>query len=260
MTTTADSRIVPVEENLLAFLEGMSGNALFRTDGRADVRTYWSEVDYPLFNGLVGGRFAAGTEASRAREAIGPFLERGRPFMWWSTPSTWSEALHAALVGAGLAPDASPGMHVALAGPTPAKVVPGLTLEVTSPATAEVLCRVMTEGFDMPEALVEPLTTLVVDLDQRLVNVLARVDGVPVACGSLFVTGPTAGLYNIATLAEARGRGIGYAVTRELLELARLRGCTEAILHASEMGRPVYERLGFVAVCEVPQYVWVPAS
>jgi GNAT superfamily N-acetyltransferase len=92
------------------------------------------------------------------------------------------------------------------------------------------------------------------------VHVLALVDGQAVAGGSVWITGRTAGLYNISTLEAGRGRGLGHAVTAELMNLARERGCTHAVLHASEMGRPVYERLGFVEVCRVPQFVWMPTG
>ena len=74
------------------------------------------------------------------------------------------------------------------------------------------------------------------------------------------MTGTTAGIYNIATTPSARRRGIGYAVTARLMNVARARGCTEAVLMASALGRPTYERLGFVEVCQTPQYVWLPAS
>ena len=94
--------------------------------------------------------------------------------------------------------------------------------------------------------------------DENLLNVMATVDGRPAATATAWVTGTTLGLYNIATLEELRGRGLGYAVTARLMDLGRERGCTDAVLHATEQGRPVYERLGFTAVCDVPQYVWMP--
>ena len=111
----------------------------------------------------------------------------------------------------------------------------------------------------MPASLAGPIDDALSGFPpEQLVHLLAFLGDEPVCAGSLFVTGATGGLYNIATLAAARGRGVGYAVTRALMELARERGCTEAILSASPMGLPVYERLGFVEVCRVPQYVWAP--
>ena len=68
----------------------------------------------------------------------------------------------------------------------------------------------------------------------------------------------TADGYNIATLEPARGRGIGSAVTAALLAEGRAGGRTASILHAWPLGLPVYQRLGFAAVCRMPQYVWVP--
>ena len=44
------------------------------------------------------------------------------------------------------------------------------------------------------------------------------------------------------------------------MNLGREHGCTEAVLVASAMGRPTYERLGFVEVCRTPQYVWAPPA
>ena len=256
---TTDARIAPVEDNLLAFLAVLRAHEMFQSDGQPDVTTYWSTVDHPLFNGLVAGTFPPGAVAQRAIEVIAPFLERGRPFLWWSTPSTWTAELHATLTAAGLAHDSSPGMHTSLRDLPPAVAAPGLRVEVVSPGTHSTLSRVMVEGFEMPASLTGPIDDALSGFPpEQLVNVLAFLDDEPVCVGSLLVTGTTGGLYNIATLPAARGRGAGYAVTRALMALARERGCTEAILDASPMGLPVYERLGFVEVCQMPQYVWAP--
>jgi GNAT superfamily N-acetyltransferase len=49
----------------------------------------------------------------------------------------------------------------------------------------------------------------------------------------------------VATLADARGRGMAGALLRHALVDARERGCSTTTLIATAMGRPVYERLGY---------------
>lgn len=63
-----------------------------------------------------------------------------------------------------------------------------------------------------------------------------------------------AGIYNIATVSEMRGRGYGTALTGHLLAQAKERGCDTAVLTSSKIGRSVYERLGFREVAEIDNY------
>ena len=57
--------------------------------------------------------------------------------------------------------------------------------------------------------------------------------------------GDVLGVFNVATVPGARGRGVGRAVTLAALRDGAAAGCRMAVLQASEMGHPVYERLGF---------------
>ena len=246
---------------MIAFLDVLATIPMFENDVQDDVTTYRSGLLHPLFNGVVGGRFAPGTEEARSHEVMAPFMEAGLPFLWWSTPSTWTAGTHRALQAAGALRDDSPGMHVDLTSLTPSgRPVDGLAISVTGPDDLDTLARVMCEGFEFPDDFQGPVRRLFEGFDpDKLVHVLATLDGEPVGCGSLWITGETAGLYNIAVLDRARQRGVGYALTSALLDEARLRGCTESVLHASSLGKPVYERLGYVEVCQMPQYVWVPS-
>jgi predicted acetyltransferase len=53
----------------------------------------------------------------------------------------------------------------------------------------------------------------------------------------------------VATLPEARGRGIATAVTLAALREAQRQGETVGVLHASEMAYSVYRRMGFAECC-----------
>ena len=52
-------------------------------------------------------------------------------------------------------------------------------------------------------------------------------------------------LLSVYTAPAARGRGVATAIVLDLIEIARGRGYVRVDLHATEMGRPLYERLGF---------------
>jgi predicted GNAT family acetyltransferase len=64
------------------------------------------------------------------------------------------------------------------------------------------------------------------------------------------------GVFGVATLPTHRRRGIGGAVTAFAVREAG--GADVAWLQSSEMGRPVYERLGFRVVADWE--VWVEAD
>jgi GNAT superfamily N-acetyltransferase len=64
-----------------------------------------------------------------------------------------------------------------------------------------------------------------------------------VCCASFGATGWIGAL---GVVPEARRHGVGTALTEAAVAWLRGRGATTVLLHATESGRPVYERLGFV--------------
>jgi N-acetylglutamate synthase len=83
----------------------------------------------------------------------------------------------------------------------------------------------------------------------------AFVDGAPVATSALFMSNRVAGVYNVATLDGYRRRGIGEAITWHAVQQGMKADCQMGALQASEMGRPVYERMGFRVVCHYKTYI-----
>ena len=71
------------------------------------------------------------------------------------------------------------------------------------------------------------------------------IDGQPVAVSSTVMAGGLAGVYAVAVVPAFRGRGIGTAMTLHAMAEGRRRGATTAVLQATEMGKPVYEKIGF---------------
>ena len=77
-----------------------------------------------------------------------------------------------------------------------------------------------------------------------------------VSTSMLLTAEGVAGLYFVATVPEARRRGVGFAVTQQPLLEAREMGYRVGILQASKMGQPVYESLGFKEYGKFGVYLW----
>ena len=87
---------------------------------------------------------------------------------------------------------------------------------------------------------------------------LGRLAGEPVATATTFFGAGVAGIYFVCTVERARRRGIGAGVTLAALREARDLGYTISVLGSSEMGYPVYRRLGFEEYCRIGLYEWRP--
>src|SRR5918998_1566148 len=85
-----------------------------------------------------------------------------------------------------------------------------------------------------------------------LVAVTGRGRLVGGACTASF--GETGWIGALGVLPRARRRGIGELLTRASIEWLAERGARTSLLYATDMGRPVYERCGFVA--EAPARAW----
>jgi GNAT superfamily N-acetyltransferase len=79
-------------------------------------------------------------------------------------------------------------------------------------------------------------------------------DGAPVATSIAIRSEGAVGIYAVGTAESARRRGIATAMTWAAVEAGRLWGSQAAILQASEMGEPVYRKMGFRTVTGYASY------
>jgi len=74
---------------------------------------------------------------------------------------------------------------------------------------------------------------------------LARAEDLPACTVLTYEEAGECGIYFVATLPEARGRGLATALMSHALLEARARGCTSTSLQATARGRPLYLRMGY---------------
>jgi ribosomal protein S18 acetylase RimI-like enzyme len=173
---------------------------------------------------------------------------------WWLPPGSASVELEGRLAARGFEADvdddSAPAMWISLDGLPDPDFASGVTIEAArTVAEVRAACELAAAGFGMPA----DITAGFVDLFVRVAAgpsgmsglFMARLEGRPVATALAVVAGDAAVIYNVATLPDARGRGIGGAVTLAALRDARSRGATLGVLESSEMGLSVYRRIGF---------------
>jgi GNAT superfamily N-acetyltransferase len=252
LSTTA---VVPaLEANMVAFWTGYGrapGAELYEGDDLVRVVTGVSE---PLFNGVFRARLIPNAVDSAIATTLAHVAPRRVPMFWWVGP--WSRptnlGTHLERHGFIHAGD-SPAMAVDLRTlpEEPPKIAGLVVAPVKDLETLRTWARVAAIGTEFPKRFHEDLVALEAGVGLRpredfYTRYIAYQAGV-------------AGIFAVATIPQARRRGLGTAITQAPLLEPRRRGYRVGTLQFSPMGFPVYGRLGFREVCHpIRLYLWRP--
>jgi GNAT superfamily N-acetyltransferase len=138
-----------------------------------------------------------------------------------------------------------PGMILSPIPPRPPPPPPGLRIRrATTPALWEQMIRTGVEGLS-GRVLESASSRFPFELSATIRGYLGYVGKVPVATSWEVTYRGVSGLFFVATLPQYRGRGIGAAMTWRAAVDGGKDGCRISSLQASEMGFPVYSKMGF---------------
>lgn len=198
-------------------------------------------------------------------EAQGFFGRRRRPWVLWTTTGRDDDLVTAALRhGLRKGSEVGEGPVMALERPpAPPALGPAQMRRVRDARDARAFARVVSRAFATNGQPPEVAETLFSDpaalLSGDALAILARVGGEPVSCALTMVErGGGAGIYFVGTVPEARGAGLGEAVTRAATLAGFEAGATCVVLHAARRAVPVYERVGFSALADCTFYEPAP--
>ena len=219
-------------------------------------------LTHPLLNVIVRTDLSPTNIDERIAETLAYFQSRNvTPITWWIDPSSQPADLGEHLLKHGLTfSDAGSGMAVDLMALNEDLVSPsGLTVEtVGDEKTLESFVHASFPSFgglDVEEnACFELFAGLGYEMPLR--SYVGLLDGKPVATSQLFLDSGVVGIYWVATVPEARRKGIGAAVSLAALREARAMGYRIAVLGASPMGESLYRRLGFQEYCRMNNYMF----
>jgi GNAT superfamily N-acetyltransferase len=255
-----EALITAIRANLCEFYRYLS-RIRFQDHLENEKFTRWYvPIQHPWFNGVLSSQPPDGMDEAFIDDTIQYFRTREiGAFTWWMDAhlrsSTWESVL--SRHGFRLSDD-TPGMAVDLqALHEPTETVDGLEVRVVADEeTLRMWAHVFTVGYGLPpdwEASVYDLQ-LQMGLEFPIRNYLGYLNGEPVATSSIFFGGGAVGIYSVSTLPEARGKGIGAALTLRPLQNAREMGYRIAVLQSSEMGYNIYRKLGFRHLCQIEYF------
>jgi GNAT superfamily N-acetyltransferase len=229
----------------------------------------WSitNIPFPRFNSILRAQISPGFIDATIEEAIKRCRSKKVPLLWWTGPATQPADLDKYLMAYGFTHKGDqPGMAADLYllredPPMPSGLV---IKQVTDKKTLQKWCDVFGAGFRLPgfarDAFFDFNSDIGFNSRMPLRNYIGWLNDEPIATSTLVLGAGVAGIYNVATVPDARRKGVGYAMTLRPLQEARAKGYRVGVLYASEMGANVYIKMGFKEYCKIGQYLWESES
>ena len=221
---------------------------------------WYTPLPHPWFNGALSSTLPKDGDGKFIEETIQFFRDKKvNTFTWWMEPhlkhSDWGSVL--SKHGFGFADD-TPGMAVDLHEMNESmQPMDGFEIRaVRDEESLRIWAGIFVNGYGLPSEW-ETLTTdlwIKLGLDLPVHNYLGYLHGKPVATSTIFYGGGVAGIYCVATLPEARSKGIGAAITLGPLQDARKLGYRVGVLQSSTMGFNIYKKLGFRHLCQIENF------
>ncbi len=218
---------------------------------RDGILLFTGASDFPAFsNGVrrVDDRVPGADVVAAAQEF---FRARDRGFSLWSRTLSVDDDLNAAAIEAGIASFGTNGPQMICRAPVEERDPPnGVTFTpITSRDQIDTFAQLSGEAyaiygaparatashFNGPAALQSP----------HVHAVLAHLDGRPVGGALIMLSHGIAGVYWVGVSESARGQGIAFSITALVTNLGFELGAANVQLQASEMGEPVYQRMGY---------------
>jgi ribosomal protein S18 acetylase RimI-like enzyme len=211
-------------------------------------------TDEPLFfaNGVTHVRLDPAEADRRIEETAAFFEAEGVPWGFGVSPLSRPPDLEEILVRHGFHLEEELPRLAAAIERIPMRVAPleGLEIRrVEDDVALGVWVDTLARGFGMDEprraAMARVSSGAGLEPDGPWIRFLGLLDGRPVATSGVFFAGGLAAILNVATVSNARQQGMGTVMTLAALRCAFDRGYRVAVLGTTEMGRRIYERMGF---------------
>jgi len=264
-TDVSDQALVTaIRANLCEFFRHLGRSEPAEQFENEKFARWYSPVQHPWFSGVLSSLLPSPEDEAFIDDMVRYFHAKGtNTFTWWMEPPLRPADWEPVLSKHGFSfSDGTPGMAIDLNDLDESKSkVSGLGIQIVEDAeTLRVWVDTFTRGYGLPIEWSDIIfdTWLKLGLDGPVQNYLGYLNGKPVSTSTVFYGAGVAGIYDVATLTEARGQGVGAALTLNPLLGARQAGYRVGILQSSEQGFNVYKKLGFRHLCQIENFYFSP--
>jgi GNAT superfamily N-acetyltransferase len=218
-----------------------------------------TKIQDDTFNIVLNARFTNENADDKIKEIINLFKKSKLPFSWWVGQNDSPADLKEKLIFNGFTPkEYDYGMYMKLKTYTPKKIETINVKQVSNAEEMKEFDNVHVKSFGSPNAY---------DLLLKYVPPYAYKDKSPyrfytgysnnkaVTTGVLVFHAGVVGIYYIVTLPEERRKGYATKMMHYLLDMAHKENQNTIILQASEAGKKVYEKIGFIKCCVFQEFV-----
>ena len=126
--------------------------------------------------------------------------------------------------------------------------------KLTDTSMNDALAELIGRGTGAPKDAVNRLIAPSIAAKNIEVFIALR-DALPVATVTTTIRDTTVGIWRMVTAPEYQRQGIGQALLAQIINLYRERNLHQFYLIANSIGRRLYEKLGFVAIADLAQWV-----
>lgn len=271
-----------VQANLFALFRAMTALPNSQLEETAKLSRHLASPTNPMYKGIWGTNLAPAEVETAIHETIDWFKSRGAPFFfWWTGSGTAPDNIGEHLTAHGLIDMEGQSKEMASNIISTAVGAPGMIADLNEmnkgvlekvPQDFEMedvqnekdlqdFKQVLIEGYDIPAPMADGWVQAAHEFGIGKTPwrmVLGRLSGEPVGTNIVFNGAGVVGVYGIAVSPSARGKGIGAAITlKPILEERDGSGYKYSVLFSTEMGAPVYQRIGFrLTDVRINRYLW----
>lgn len=257
LTTPQDT----VEADFSTLQRNLSRSPVLQRLDASDAVVFWSHLPLAAVNVIADAHVPAEQAPERVAQLTRPFLDRGHPFQWITTPSTTTPALEAALAQTGLRAHEYPAMHASLRNPVDPCTPLDVFIDIVWPDQMAPVSTTVFNSFSHTESAPQQHVDILESMDPETNHYfLARslLNGAPLAAGTMHARGDSVMLANITVLPAARGRGLERSLAATMMNRAASTGSNTATIVANHATYATFLELGFRTQFDVITWTWKP--